>query len=546
MQDAGAELVDIIKSEKNFIDKKIAVNNTPFLFIDLIKAIDYYWLCPYENKDNFEGFIQYGFPVFLKQFYLTSNFKADSLPIHHSSSDSLSFCHYYLWMYGKCKLLERYVRLASQKEVSIARNTPTEFTIEADSCHLEYVENRSLDEYFKVIRESVLKNKIADLDKINNLILKSLDSRVEAWKKDYIRYDSSPDIDDYYYQTGYVALATSQLYDDFNDDFTFGNITYKHILDVIQSVMGVALKHIDACMLLLDKSPQTKIYNILSIPFLPEELYSSYSNYLGIDKDEVKQIFDLLIVSPENIDDHLSSEKDFSPPFIKIGNKFIYRSIKGCLRSPVLFVQNELKRKYPKDYFRWINEREKIFRDQLYNLFSSDRFIKVNRNIEINSNGIRTDIDAAIFDTQTKSLSIFQLKWQDKFASDMQARKSRIANFYPKAKEWIDKIDSWKSENTSKNILSALNIKGNDISVIYLFVIGRYNTHFSNQEIDKRAAWGSWYHVVELMHKIRTNFDNPVQELHFKLQLDSPMNKKLDVTTEKLEFSNYLITWNYK
>ena len=128
----------------------------------------------------------------------------------------------------------------------------------------------------------------------------------------------------------------------------------------------------------------------------------------------------------------------------------------------------------------------------------------------------------------------------------MQARKSRIANFYPKAKEWIDKIDSWKSENTSKNILSALNIKGNDISVIYLFVIGRYNTHFSNQEIDKRAAWGSWYHVVELMHKIRTTFDNPVQELHFKLQLDSPMNKKLDVTTEKLEFSNYLITWNYK
>lgn len=103
--------------------------------------------------------------------------------------------------------------------------------------------------------------------------------------------------------------------------------------------MGNAIKHLDACMFLLEKHPEVKLYNILATPFTPESLYSSYSNYLNINEDVIRQIFELLIVSPENIDHHLNSEKDFSPPCVKIGKQFIFRSVRGCLSSPVLFVQ---------------------------------------------------------------------------------------------------------------------------------------------------------------------------------------------------------------
>lgn len=552
MNNAIEKLSDLVRKEKECIDQKIEQNNTPFLFIDLMKAIDYYWFGEYENKNEFESFIKFGFPYFLNQFYKTNKFHQPYIPLSSSTINSLSFCHYHLYMYGKCRFIERSIELAKNGEVILEEidNENFKLSVSANST-VEYIENKSISEYFQIMRDYVLKEKINSQKAKESSITKLLSKEVRIWKKDYIKYNSTPEIDEYYLSEGYIHLACSQLYDDFDESFTFGGITYKQILDVLQSVIGVALKHIDACLILCKKYPCIKLYNILSIPMIPEEMYSLYSNYLGINIDHIKRIFDLLIISENNIEEHLKEDKDFSPLFIKIGSRFVYRSIKGCLEAPILFLHNELKKQYPKDYFRWINERELIFRNQLYQLFDSERFVKVERNVELNTNGIRTDIDAVLFDKKTKTLGLFQLKWQDKYAADLKARKSRISNFYPKAKEWIEKMIKWEEIVDKKEILSSLNINDSNISNIYLFVIGRYNTHFSNQEIDERAAWGSWYHVVELTHKIKTDFDDPIRELFVKLKIDSPQNKDVkdemekDSINYKVELSNCSLIWSY-
>ncbi|MDR0332434.1 MAG: hypothetical protein LBI15_03130 [Dysgonamonadaceae bacterium] len=546
------KLAELLVEEQSQLNKKIEKNNTPFLFIDLIKAIDYYWYGKYEKKEEFEYFINFGFSYFLRQFYKTSTFNEPCLPLSPSTINSLSFCHYHLYQYGKCRVIERGMELAKNNDVILKDSFNNDFILELSAKDtLEYVENKSVDEYLRLIRNGVLKDQIKNQEKKRERILELLDKEVKVWRGHYIQYDSTPEIDEYYYREGYIHLVTTQLYDDFEEQFEFGGIPYKHFLDVVQSIIGVALKHIDACILLHKKNPKINLFDIISIPTVLEEIYPSFSNYLGIKIEHVKKIFDLLVVSAENIDVHLKDDKDFSPPFIKIGSRFVYRSIKGCLCAPILFLHNELKRQYPKDYFRWINEREVTFRNQLYHLFKSDRFIKIERNIELNSKGIRTDIDAVIFDKQTKNLGFFQLKWQDKFSSDLKARKSKISNFYPKAKEWIEKIIKWQESIDKKEILSSLNINDTDIQNIYLFVIGRYNTHFSNQEVDERAAWGSWYHMVELTHKIKTDFDDPIRELFFKLKFDSPRNKDIsdeikgDESNYKVELSNCTLTWSY-
>lgn len=552
MNDTIEKLRNLVKKEKECIDEKIKENNTPFLFIDLMKAIDYYWLGEYEKKKEFESFIKFGFPYFLSQFYKTNKFNQADIPLYSSTTNSLSFCHYHLYMYGKCRFIERCIELAKNGEAFLDEIGINSFKLSVSSkCTIEYVENKSISEYFQIMKNYVLKEIIDFQKEKKSDIIKLLNKEVKVWKKDYIKYDSTPEIDEYYFREGYIYLVCSQLYDDFDETFTFGGIPYKQILDVLQSVIGVALKHIDACLILCEKYPYINLHNILSTPLIPEEIYSSYSNYLGIDMDNMKKIFDLLIVSEDNIEEHIKEDKDFSPLFVKIGSRFVYRSIKGCLGAPVLFLHNELKKQYPKDYFRWINERELIFRNQLYQLFDSERFVKVKRNVELNTNGIRTDIDAVLFDKKTKSLGLFQLKWQDKYAADLKARKSRISNFYPKAKEWIEKMIKWEAAVDTKEILSSLNIDDSNISNIYLFVIGRYNTHFSNQETDERAAWGSWYHVVELTHKIKTDFDDPIRELFFKLKFDSPRNKDVrkemerDGNCYKIELTNCSLTWSY-
>ncbi|WP_353120958.1 hypothetical protein [Dysgonomonas capnocytophagoides] len=548
MNNCVNKLSELLGKEESQLNKKIDENNTPFLFTDLIKSIDYYWLAEYKDKNKYEHFLNCGFPYFLKQFYKTSSFNEPFLPTIPSTPNSLSFCHYYLWKYGKHRFVERYTNLVKTNDVCLSEISENNFEFRASSqSMLELIENQSIDNYFQIMKEYVLKSKIDQQKSQKSRILKSLNREVSIWKNDYIKYGSTPQIDNYYHTEGYIHMVSTQLYDDFKEDFTFGGIPYKHILDVVQSVIGVAIKHIDACLLLCNKKASINLYNILSIPVIIDEISLSYSHYLDIDIEYVKEILNLLVVSKENIEEHLNEDKDFSPPFIQIGPRFVYRSVKGCLGAPILFLQNELKRKYPTDYFNWINEREELFRNQLYLLFKSNNLIKINRNIELNTNGIRTDIDAVIYDKETKSLGLFQLKWQDKYAANLKARRSRISNFYPKAKEWIEKMVRWKSLVDHKEILSALNINDTKISNIYLFVIGRYNTHFSNQEIDDRAAWGSWYHVAELSYKIRTDFNDPIRELYFKLKLDSPLNKKLlDEPIEyKVELDNCSVTYKY-
>jgi hypothetical protein len=287
--------------------------------------------------------------------------------------------------------------------------------------------------------------------------------------------------------------------------------------------------------------------NILTLPTIQQETIGEYAHYLDIPTKQVQKIMDVLTVSPDNIDEHIKSDREFSPLSIKIGNRFTLRSYKGCIYRPIIFLQNELKRRYPKDYFRWINERESVFREQLYHLFSGDRFIKIGRNIELNSNNIRADLDTIIFDKKTKTLGIFQLKWQDKFSSNIKARKSRITNFYPKAHEWINKVINWINAIDTKELLSSLNVNESEVNNIYLFVLGRYNTHFSNHDVDERAAWGSWYHVVELMYKIKTNFDDPVRELFVKSKIDSPRNQIIydDLNPDSIRFDKFLISFSY-
>lgn len=266
-----------------------------------------------------------------------------------------------------------------------------------------------------------------------------------------------------------------------------------------------------------------------------------YCKIKHIKREQLEEIFDVLTVDSSNINEHIKASKEFSPLFIKVGNRFTLRSVRGCLRTPIFYLQNELKRRYPEDYFKWINKREDRFRKQLYDLFRCSRFTIVNRSVELNVRGIRTNIDAVIFDKWTKTLGLFQLKWQDKFASDLKARRSRISNMVVKANEWVEKIADWTSGTTPKEILSSLGIEGSGINETYIFVIGRYNTVFSNSIREERAAWGSWYHVTETVKKIY-EVDSPLKVLYEQLRTGRKFEEKPEDL--KIEFENFSVSYS--
>ena len=532
-----------LEQESNFLNSHLDQELSIKTLINFIRTLDYVYIANYPDKQKWDMLMNYGFPIILNRAYQKIDLNVDFIPLFKTTQIGIDYCFNNLKAYGHYRFVERYLEMAYYGLVDVLEIKENEFVVEFDQAAgiADGYELMKIGDYFETVKKAI-GLKIEQLNFRERKIQKQFYKKIFLGKNNFIGYDTNPEIDNFYSQKGYIRLVTSQLFDDFDESFEFGGIPYKQFLDIVSDLMGVTLKHVDACVFLY-QNKNVDLIDLLPTCYILEDIIDQYAIFLNIPIDNVRKIFDLLTISPDNIIFHLKSDKSFSPPFIKIGNKYVIRSIKGCLHHPVMFLHKALSEKYSADYSRGLNNREDTFRKNLYSLFEDGRIVKIDRSIRIKmkSAGIETDIDAILFDTKTKNLALIQLKWQDKYSTDLKERNSRADNFYKKANEWVDKIEKWKELNTDKQILNALGIKGSKFNQCYIFVIGRYNTHFYGKEMDERATWGSWYHIFDLSYKIKTDFDDPIRELKFKLEIDSPRKKRMSIPSEESQLYTFKI-----
>ena len=70
-------------------------------------------------------------------------------------------------------------------------------------------------------------------------------------------------------------------------------------------------------------------------------------------------------------------------------------------------------------------------------------------------------------------------------------------------------------------------------------MIGRYNTVFSNSVRDERAAWGSWYQVIEIVKRMY-KVDSLLKVLYKQLKTDRKFEEKPEDL--KIEFENFFVS----
>jgi hypothetical protein len=400
----------------------------------------------------------------------------------------------------------------------------------SDNIGLEQFDNLSRDYFKETIVERVIerkkKEKEFDEEKIKNelrKIIKCPDGKL-------ISYNTTPEIDDYYNQKGHFQVLRMQGYDEFDTKDKFGSIEYWKYVDLIEILVGVALMHTDACLELRKLNENVNLHNILSYTYSKKKTIKIYSNYLGVTEKEINQIFSCITLSKDNFDYYLEYPATPPPMYFQVSEDLIIRSIAGCLENPFSLLNRELKRRYKKDYDRAVNKREERFRNELYMFFPQEHIIKIKRDLNLSFRGMKTDIDAVLFDKETGTLGLFQLKWQDPYYKSMKERFSRISNLFPKAEEWVEKMKFWVSNNTSKEILSSLQIykKGSqisEISNICVFVISRNTMNFTGMNVDESVAWCSWYQLIESQIKVKAELNDPIKEMFVKAKSMSPMNR---------------------
>ena len=370
-------------------------------------------------------------------------------------------------------------------------------------------------------------------------ILELMSPLVSPWQEHFLQYDTNPDIDSYFRIQG-LLWARSHYepgQDAFPPDATFGDLPFMLYRDAVVEVIGWVLKHIAFSSLLRSKHTHLDMRNLLTVTTGENRLHGYLSDAFDITEMEARQVLDTLKLTPENIQAHTSEPVVDIAPFLNINSTTVVFSISGTLSSPFDFMLAELYRRYRKDWDHAVNGREEHFRRELYGLFPSPRFVRADKPLKLRNEGVvLTDIDAAVFDTTTGTLGLFQLKWQDPFGTSMRKRNSKMLNFLEETNQWVSTVSSILLENAKAldHLFGERAVRILDTKRIQMFVIGRHFSHFSGGAYrDSRAAWGTWPQVLRLFKESDMGSD-PIAWLHDMLQEQSPA-LRTPITTEAYE-----------
>jgi hypothetical protein len=217
-----------------------------------------------------------------------------------------------------------------------------------------------------------------------------------------------------------------------------------------------------------------------------------------------------------------------APPLIRLDKSRVVWSARGLLGEPLIFLVRELRRRHAQEYHNSAHLREGVFRQDLYRLFGDKRFDLSPGPVVLKRSGQpRTDVDALIFDRKSGTLGVFELKAQDPFARSVEERQRQRDSFFH-ANHQVSAILEWVQRHGPDDLLNRFaerTAKRFRVQKVHVFVLGRYLAHFTaGPEPDRRAAWGSWPQVLQLVEQgaLETGQRNPLGALFARLR-DAPL-----------------------
>jgi len=521
-------LKDLIKEEKDrlqsrmrsalrFPDNRIAIFE--LVREDAVLFFENFSVSGSTNDDRFfvTQLFNYGYLDSLSLFW-NEDLNKPGCPLYPSTKESTKWANWVIQTSGRIRLAEYYhhlIKLGLFEPINVDHDR---IKIRIANHDIEAIEEEDL-RYIKKKHETSLEELRKALTLERTELSSKMSQLVWKWKDHFIGYNTDTEIDELFIIHAPVYLAHTNGWDIFPPNTSFGGVPFLRYLDAIVAVASFALKHIYFSILLLKKEPSLNLRDLLTMPLTIERAIDFISSAIDADINTSETIFRNLLLDNDNIKYHSSIPRYPTPPYVTIGENFCLMSIAGCLDDPVMFLLNELRRKYPRDWDCAVDSREQTFRRDLYSLFSSfDSIVCYNKNLNIvTGKGEKTDIDALLVDTQKGIAALFQLKWQDLFGSDLNKRESQKRNLLEKTNKWIRKIFNWLDDGRLEDTLIASGLSkeiSNNVKTFYVFLLGRSSSNFSGEFTrDSRAAWGNWYQLQRIWETAKTS-SNPIKTIY--------------------------------
>ncbi|WEO64063.1 hypothetical protein [Rhizobium rhizogenes] len=348
-------------------------------------------------------------------------------------------------------------------------------------------------------------------------VTQQLEARVERDATFGIRYSSSRELEEYFETCAELRVRGLPGNDSLPDECQIGPLTFGQYRTAIVTGMARCLKHTAFVDTLLIRQNPPAARDILSIYAFDHELREQWGALLGLKDDEADVMFEVLGISPSDVA-HLKLIPDCPQALlIRGGDQCWHKPVFGGLNNPFPWVNRKLQRTFRSDWDRAVNLRESAFRDDLRALFPEPRFFMPSKPRRLRAGGrVLTDIDAAIFDRNTGTLAVFQIKWQDSFENSLTERASRQSNLVKEGNAWIEIVSNYCAGLGGDEQALQLGLPkdmASSAKAMCLFVLTRNGAKFSGGEAqDNRAAWLSWFDLLKRSHTLKPGKD-PLMEL---------------------------------
>lgn len=454
-----------------------------------------------------------------------------------------------------------------RENAEMYRHGMAECTIDGTTITFRMSERCSVDHFLDRLEEDKLRRLEDSMpgDKLFREVIakttvENLDERIRAlvfpWKVNervsMTGYGAEPDIDAHYFalvaENALEGIADAGIH----NDTVLGSITGRELRTVVFAVMSFYLKHMRFVEIAKRAYPEINYAMSLTIWKLRDEFIQSIAVLPGMNASTAATAVDMLTVKSGDAPYFASEVTPYVPLLIEVADNYLLSPVSGIFRNPFHGIRmlHEFNDRKATDKLRAHREAWMIV--ELYNLFLGGRYICMEGPTKLRRKGkVTTDIDAAVFDTITGELGVFQLKWQDFNSNDVAKQRSRAKNFVEKVDAWARSVQSWFAEFGTESLLRSLRIKNaSGISRVHLFALGRSAARFQSygyvSQVDAIAS-ATWRQFTRLRYEVGPS-ENVLGDLHAAIKAESatpltlmPIPQEMKLRTHTVVLENL---WN--
>ncbi len=475
-------LIDLADKEENSVFSNIPKD--PFVryyhFFEMTRVLEY-WAVFYEFiPENSRpsppvlSMLKWGWNLAAEVFFC--KITKLGFPMWKSTKETCDFAFNILHRLGRSVLLRRaadmykygHITVESVEGVLVFKRSLTDFQV-VDNMEYEFLkelngkirsDNRSHFNGWELIeiagaesypvKEGAFYGHLcqAELDALKLInVDEVMEPLVCPWDSGYgimLSYDALPDVDAHFFALALELVVSWREEAGVHPSVKFKGFSGAELSVVVATVVSLHLKHMRFVSIAGQKYPEVSTLQSLTIWCSEVELVTDVSAISKLDPELVGRVVKSLVFMPEDTGFLNGQTTPFNPLLIGLGNGLLIKKVSSVVDNPFSSIIKLMQWRDSSVQNTLAYHREAWQRSSLYHLFLGTRYRCVEGNINLRADGKDlTDIDAAVLDTVTGDVALFQLKWQDYFTNDVKRLRSKASNLAKELDTWADRVEFW-------------------------------------------------------------------------------------------------------